>query len=369
MKLIRILFFTLLILSGAIARAEQPSEVSVPKELHGLRVRALAGNAEAQFDMGSAFLSGQRGGQDYAEAARWFRLAARQGLAQAQYNLGMMHAAGQGVAQDIAEASKWYRLAAAQGLALAQLNLGVACVTGQGELRNEAEAVKWFRLAAIQGEAQAQFNLGVMYANGQGVPQNLTEAYRWARLAADQHHEIAKSLVRDLLGRMSPEQQARALGVATKATGTERLPAAVKPEIMPDAGRNDATDTTKPTAPANNATMQLLERCVNEWAAAWSDKRVDSYLNAYLPDYRPAGISHEMWKKRRTERLSKSQPIEVTLSEMKVSVQDDRHATVLFIQQYHSGHYRDRLTKTLRMEKRLDRWLIAEEISDGSGSR
>jgi len=52
--------------------------------------------------------------QDYAEAARWYRLAAEQGFAMAQYNLGLMYNNGEGVAQDYAEAARWLRLAAEQ---------------------------------------------------------------------------------------------------------------------------------------------------------------------------------------------------------------------------------------------------------------
>jgi uncharacterized protein len=50
--------------------------------------------------------------QDYAEAAKWYRLAAEQGSASAQNTLGTMYHGGIGVSQDYAEAVKSYRLAA-----------------------------------------------------------------------------------------------------------------------------------------------------------------------------------------------------------------------------------------------------------------
>ena len=46
-----------------------------------------------------------------------------QGLAQAQFNLGVMYDTGEGVPQDDEEAVRLYRLAADQGLADAQYNL------------------------------------------------------------------------------------------------------------------------------------------------------------------------------------------------------------------------------------------------------
>ena len=51
--------------------------------------------------------------QDYAEAAKWFRLAAAQGDAEAQHNLGVLYRRGQGVPQDYVEAHKWLNPAAA----------------------------------------------------------------------------------------------------------------------------------------------------------------------------------------------------------------------------------------------------------------
>lgn len=174
--------------------------------LRELHTRAVAGDADAQLNMGGIFLKGQDVELDYAEGAKWFRLAALQGNAQAQFNLGMMYATGMGTMQNHSEAVQWYRLAADQGLALAQLNLGAAYVTGQGVTPNEIEATRWTRLAADQGEAQAQFNLGVMYTNGHGVEQSYSEALRWARLAAGQGHETARTLAQNLAGRITPVQ-------------------------------------------------------------------------------------------------------------------------------------------------------------------
>ena len=91
--------------------------------------------------------------EDDAEAVRWYRLAADQGDANAQYNLGLKYASGEGVPEDDAEAVRWYRLAADQGLAIAQNNLGLMYASGEGVPEDDAEAVRWYRLAADQGLA------------------------------------------------------------------------------------------------------------------------------------------------------------------------------------------------------------------------
>jgi TPR repeat protein len=50
----------------------------------------------------------------------------------AQYNLGVLYDKGRGVSQDYAEAARWYRLAADQEHAWAQYNLGVLYREGHG---------------------------------------------------------------------------------------------------------------------------------------------------------------------------------------------------------------------------------------------
>ena len=49
--------------------------------------------------------------EDKAEAVRWWLQAAEQGLAEAQYNLGVAYDTGEGVLRDDAEAARWYRMA------------------------------------------------------------------------------------------------------------------------------------------------------------------------------------------------------------------------------------------------------------------
>ncbi|MDP6371637.1 MAG: hypothetical protein QF634_03895 [Vicinamibacterales bacterium] len=79
-----------------------------------MRVRAEAGDADAQNNLGFMYDFGEGVPQNYAEAARWFRLAADQGQAGAQNSLGFMYANGRGVPQDYVQAHMWTNLAVAQ---------------------------------------------------------------------------------------------------------------------------------------------------------------------------------------------------------------------------------------------------------------
>jgi uncharacterized protein len=122
-----------------------------------LRAKADQGDAEAQFDLGLHYGTGEGERLDFIRAAQWYRKAADQGHLLAQYNLGVMLARGQGMPRDDAGAAEWTRKAAEGGDAGGQYALGVRChrasvdplLSGAGEFR--IEAYKWFHLAAAQG--------------------------------------------------------------------------------------------------------------------------------------------------------------------------------------------------------------------------
>jgi hypothetical protein len=147
-------------------------------------------------------------------------MGSTEGDADAQYNRGVAYHTGQGVVQDLAEAVKWYRRAAAQGLAAAQNNLGTAYDTGLGVVQDHAEAVKWYRLAAAQGDTSARLNLGACYLNGQGVAQNSVLAHMWITIAEAAATGFTKTIAatrRDqVAAKMTPAKIAEAQALAKK---------------------------------------------------------------------------------------------------------------------------------------------------------
>ena len=133
-------------------------------------------------DLQKGFAAAKRG--DFATALREWKPLAKQGNADAQYNLGVMYRTGDGVSKDNKAAAKWYTRAAEQGHASAQYNLGTMYDNGQGVPQDYKAAVKWCRLAAEQGYALAQYNLGTMYQFGHGVIQDNIYAHMWYNIAA-----------------------------------------------------------------------------------------------------------------------------------------------------------------------------------------
>lgn len=80
----------------------------------------------ADFEAGQSALAGE----DYKTALAQFTAAARGGDPRAQYQLGLMYANGDGTSQDFATAAKWFRLASERGNAKAREALRFLADTG-----------------------------------------------------------------------------------------------------------------------------------------------------------------------------------------------------------------------------------------------
>ncbi len=105
--------------------------------------------------------------------------------------------------------SQQYRLAK-DGDAHSQLLIGIRYL----ELQNSAKALYWFERSASQGNTVAQMHLGDAYARGKGVPVDLVTALMWLDLAASDGGYEAKFRFQYVSAQMTPEQIARALGLA-----------------------------------------------------------------------------------------------------------------------------------------------------------
>ena len=92
-------------------------------ELKELIQQAVAGDPDAQFNLGYLYYTGQGVDRDLEEAFKWYSRAAEQGDKLAQYFLGDRYYYGRTVPVDFPEAFKWYSRSAEQGYDLAQSRL------------------------------------------------------------------------------------------------------------------------------------------------------------------------------------------------------------------------------------------------------
>ncbi len=122
----------------------------------------------------------QRG--DYRQAIAQWRGPAVAGDPDAQFNLGQAYKLGRGVPADLAQAEEWYRKAALQGHPQAQENYGLVLFENNKRL----QAAEWLQRAAARGEPRSQYVLGTMFFNGDGVDKDWVRAYALTVRAAAQ---------------------------------------------------------------------------------------------------------------------------------------------------------------------------------------
>lgn len=118
--------------------------------LDRLHSRAVAGDAEAQYQLGMHFRFGHHVARELDAAANWFLRAAVQGHRDAQYELGVLYEGQSGGPRDTVEAAAWLRAAAENGHAYAMYRLGDLYSRGRGVLKDQVLACKWYFLAAFR---------------------------------------------------------------------------------------------------------------------------------------------------------------------------------------------------------------------------
>lgn len=171
--------------NGMAALPGLPLPDNASAELRRLARDALAGQADAENDLGTFFALGIEVSRNLEQAAYWYRQAADQGVASASYNLGVLLERGLGVSRNPEEAVARFRDAAAAGHPGALNALGLACLNGSGAARDPQEALAWFLRASAAGSPRGAYNAGKLYENGELGAPDLSTAAGWYRVAAD----------------------------------------------------------------------------------------------------------------------------------------------------------------------------------------
>ena len=150
--------------------------------------------------------------------------------------------------------------------------------------------------------------------------------------------------------------------VKTASTVKPAPPPAPVPVAAPIAvPATSSVVAAQPAAKASGDVEQQVSNAVNSWARAWSEKDVAGYLAAYAPDFEtPNGEARKLWEQQRRERIEKPKSISVTVKVNAVEVTGSE-ALVTIRQGYRSDTLKSNSTKTLRMVKNGDKWLIRQE--------
>jgi murein L,D-transpeptidase YafK len=118
----------------------------------------------------------------------------------------------------------------------------------------------------------------------------------------------------------------------------------------------------------------MLAERVTAWAAAWSARTLDAYVDFYAPSFVAAdGASRETWAKQRAVRLATPSRIQVKVSDINLKNAAKDVLVVEFVQDYSSDSYRDSTRKLLKWIRVGEQWLIAQEtarpLSAGGATR
>jgi uncharacterized protein len=206
--------------------------------------------APAAADVKTGVDAWQRG--DFKAAVEQWRGPAVAGDADAQFNLGQAYKLGRGVPEDPALAQSWFRKAALQGHQQAEDNYGLSLFqTGR-----KTEAVPWLEKSVARGEPRSQLVLGTMLFNGDGVTRDWVRAYALMTRASAANLRSASETLAQMDQYIPPEDRAKGTALA-KQYETQTKLAALAPAGPPratvratDLPASQATPDAAPERPA-----------------------------------------------------------------------------------------------------------------------
>lgn len=158
----------------------------------------------------------QRG--DYAAAVEQWRQPAIAGDADAQFNLGQAYRLGRGAEVDLGLAEGWYGKAARQGHAQAAANYGLVLFQNG----NRTAAMPWLAKAAERGDPRAQYVYGTALFNGDGVKKDWVRAYAMMSRAAAAGLSQATPSLAEMDKYLSPVQREQGQALSRELAGTQQ---------------------------------------------------------------------------------------------------------------------------------------------------
>ena len=168
-----------------------PKRITVPTELAN---RALAGNAEAQFELADLYMQSEHD-DDITLAEEWALKAAENGQVEAMYWLGEGYTVyAKELREEDPEESKahfelayyWLSKANIEKHPAATLELAGYYRRGDVVEKDEVKSVALVKQAAELGDVQAMRDLAFIYENGMGTELNEEQADYWTQKAEEQ---------------------------------------------------------------------------------------------------------------------------------------------------------------------------------------
>jgi tetratricopeptide (TPR) repeat protein len=142
------------------------------------------------------------------------------------------------------------------------------------------------------------------------------------------------------------------------ATAAPSAPAKA-PATAPVTSPTNAPPITTTTASEGAETQ--ISAAIRGWADAWSSKDALGYLSYYSTDFEtPDKLTRADWEAQRKTRIESPTSISVNVKISKISIIGNE-ATAVFQQKYKSDRFSSDNTKTLKLVRIGDRWMIRSE--------
>ena len=161
--------------------------------LEEMTEKAEKGDTDAQYFLGTFYLSVVEEEKNQQKAVYWLQKAADGGNAEAQLKLGMMYAMGQKIPKDEKKAVSLVMQAAEQGFPMAQFLL--FC----GYSEHEEDRQKYLRIQSQINE-EARYFFDMMFSlsssmRSEGIVPDSQKAISWLQKAADQGFVLAQGML------------------------------------------------------------------------------------------------------------------------------------------------------------------------------
>ena len=243
------------------------------------------------------------------------------------------------------------------------------------KMGRRSEAIAAFQALArdYPTRAEPHNNLAVLHADAGDLEK--ARAALEAAVKADPSHRQAQENLGDLYAKMASGAYDRAAAggaapsLAYKRQLQEQICAIPEEGALMQSPVTAAPAAASPTPESLAPTrIEGVAEAVERWRVAWESGDPEAYLAAYSSRFRPTGgMGLAAWQTQRREALRRDAERRITVESLSVSALPDDRAEALFVQQFSSPRYRDRVQKRLVLRRSADgqAWLIARESSLG----
>jgi TPR repeat protein len=157
---------------------------------------------------------------DYARAVGEWRPLALAGDTDAQFNMGQAYKLGRGVPVDLPVALEWFRKAAERGHEKASDNYGLLLYQ-QGRLQ---DAMPYIKASAERGEPRSQYVYATALFNGELAPRDWVRSYALMLRASQAGIAQATTSLTQMDPYVSEAQRRDAAALAATLPGGQRMP-------------------------------------------------------------------------------------------------------------------------------------------------